>query len=345
MPREDNPSYDLGFERIRSFILEHKPSRILLQIADGLKFLAETIVDYIESISPYVEVYLSGSPTYGSCDIPVDEARALGIDAIVHVGHNSYPYMGYHVDTPVLYIEAYYTGEVGDKLIEILLNSLREYREQDIVLLASIQYIRQLNKLYKTLLRQGYRVIVPDINPEPLEPGQVLGCIYDTVRGTSSNTYVVLSSGLFHGLGVCLSKPGAKVLIADIHRDQVIDLESECRKVLAKRYYIVSKLINNPFNTATIIVGSRPGQYRPWLVKTLYRELVSREASVYKAIVSYLDRDRLAAIDKAFNTDVYIVTSCPRLPIDDLSDYHKPVITPGEAFMVISGSMKYRYPW
>ncbi|RLG82925.1 MAG: diphthamide biosynthesis enzyme Dph2 [Thermoprotei archaeon] len=345
MLNQKNLLYELEFSRIRSFITNYNPRKILIQIADGLKFLSRYIIDYIESLDKDIETYLSASPSYGACDIPVDEVKALNADAIIHVGHNPYPYMGYSINIPVLYIEAFYTGDITEKLIKSIIDVLGKYRDQDIVLLASIQYIKLLDKLYNILKAHGYRVKIPRSNVEPLLRGQVLGCVYSTVKNTGSNTYLILTSGLFHGIGVCLTKPSAKVFVADIIREEVIDIGNICRKILAKRYYIVSNLINNGFKTATLIVGSRPGQYRPWLIDMLYKRLIVNDVKVYKAIVSYLDKDRLIALDQALGSDIYIVTSCPRLPIDDLSDFYKPLLTPGEALMVLNESMEYRYPW
>jgi len=342
---QKNLPYELEFSRLRSFIINYNPKKILIQIADGLKFLSRYIIDYIETLDKDIEIYLSASPSYGACDIPIDEAKALNVDAIIHVGHNPYPYMGYSLDIPILYIEAFYTGDITEKLIKSIIDVLSKYRDQDIVLLASIQYIRLLDKLYKILKAYGYRAIIPRSNVEHLLQGQVLGCIYSAIKNISSNTYLILTSGLFHGIGVCLTKPSARVFIADIIREEVIDIGGICRKILAKRYYIISNLINNGFKTATLIIGSRPGQYRPWLIDMLYKKLAVKDVKVFRAIVSYLDKDRLFALDQAFGSDVYIVTSCPRLPIDDLSDFYKPLLTPGEALMVLYESMEYRYPW
>lgn len=345
MLNHESIPYELELDRIRSFIKEYNPRKILIQIADGLKFLSRYVVDYIESIDKNIRAYLSATPSYGACDIPIDEAKALNTDAIIHIGHNPYPYIGYTIGVPVLYINAFYKGSITKKLVKSIINVMEDYRDRDFILLASIQYIKLLDKLYNILKNHGYRVIIPGNNVKPLLNGQVLGCIYNVVKNTSSNNYLILTSGLFHGIGVCLTKPSAKVFIADIVREEIIDISSLCRKILAKRYYVVSSLINNGFKTATLIIGSRPGQYRPWIIDLLYKKLVSRDIKVYKAIVSYLDNDRLIALDQALNSDIYVVTSCPRLPIDDLGDFYKPLLTPGEALMVLDRSLEYRYPW
>jgi Diphthamide synthase subunit DPH2 len=44
--------------------------------------------------------------------------------------------------------------------------------------------------------------------------------------------------------------------------------------------------------------------------------------------------------------EAFVVTSCPRLPVDDLYEYEKPVLTPGEAFMALQGRLEpYMFPW
>ncbi len=344
MPKNNTIPYDIECSRIKNFIEKHRPKHILIQVPHGLKFLLKTILECIEEVEWKPEITISGNPAYGACDLAVDEAQAIGADTIIHLGHTPYPYIQPVEQVKTLYIPVYYTGKTPRKLLE----KIEEYLEgEKIVLTASIQYIKQLKDVREYLEKKGYKTITPKPFYKEMLEGQIIGCIYSHVTRIKADTYIVLSSGYFHAIGLCLSLglEEKKIILADIHRVEAIDLTRECRKIIAKRIYIVSKLLNTPIKSIAIINGVRPGQYRPQLskyIKELYRR---KNIEVYNIVVQYIDKNILAAIDQGLDVDAYIILNCPRLPVDDLSDFYKPVLTPGEAIMVAQGKLEYKYPW
>ncbi len=341
----NNHFYDLGFGELRNYILKHKPRRVLIQLPDGLKFLAQGIIGFIRATARWTEVYLSSSPSYGACDIAYDEAEALGADAIIHFGHNKYPYQAYSRDMDVIYIPVYYTGPLTSKTVGSVVEYLRSRGFGEVAIVASLQYVKLASKLMEKLREEGFKAYIPEQVAPHMLNGQVLGCEYRLLWNIRADTVLVVSSGLFHGLGVCLYKPYISVAVVDPVREETIDLAPECKRVLAKRLYLVSQLINSNPRKAVIIAGTAPGQYRQWLVNSLSLRLSRTGIDVFLVSSRYLDRERLIAIDQAFKPDFYVVTSCPRLPIDDLGDFYKPVLTPGEAFMFLDKTLSYRYPW
>jgi len=95
-----------------------------------------------------------------------------------------------------------------------------------------------------------------------------------------------------------------------------------------------------------LITSPTLGQYRLSLLNYLESLLNKHNVQYLVFSVSMVDKDRIASIDNAFSPDAFVITSCPRLPIDDLSDYHKPVITPGELIMVLKKELsEYMFPW
>ncbi len=337
-----NIPYDLGFRDIEVFVREYSVGRVLLQIADGLKFLTREYTSFLRSLG--AEPVLSASHAFGACDIAYNEALVLGVDAIIHVGHNRYWYYGYSIDIPVLYIPCYYTGGIQDGLLDEIVSTLAGYRR--VVVTASIQYLRLLDNIKEYLVDHGVDAIIPISRDNSLYNGQVIGCNYTVVDNVDEvDAYIVVSSGFFHALGLCLYKPFKKVYLVDIERSRVVDMESYCRKILSKRLYIVSKLIASPPHSICIINGLKPGQYRVELEETIKGLLESGSYSVETVYVDNLFFDEIASIDNALKCDVYVVLSCPRIPVDDLADFHKPVLTPGEALMLINKTLDYRFPW
>lgn len=336
--------YEIDYEKIASFIDKNRPKKTLLQAPDGLKKLLVCVYGNINGLTT---VIFSSSPSYGACDLPIEEIEKLDVDALIHIGHNKYPLLSYDVGIPVLYIEAYYRWSIPGKLVNNITRYLREKRYERIGLLASIQHVKSLVELKYRLEERGFKAIIGKTSyPHVMLDGQVLGCEYSSALNIMRDVDVLLvvSGGIFHSLGLALISD-KEVLAIDPYKNIVWNATSYSRKYRSKRYYVITKLRYTGIRSIGIIAGSRPGQYRPRLIEFLKKRAMEKGYNVYIISSTVLDKERLAAIDNALNLDVYVVTSCPRLPIDDLSDFYKPVITPGEFIMLVEGLEKYVYPW
>jgi len=82
--------YDLNLEEIVKYLEKEKAKRVLIQLPDGLKPLAKQIVDFLEKKFSDVEFFIWGSTNFGACDLPIDAAKTLNIDVILHFGHNTF---------------------------------------------------------------------------------------------------------------------------------------------------------------------------------------------------------------------------------------------------------------
>uniref|UniRef100_A0A7C2BKF2 2-(3-amino-3-carboxypropyl)histidine synthase n=1 Tax=Thermosphaera aggregans TaxID=54254 RepID=A0A7C2BKF2_9CREN len=321
---------------LKRFLDEEKPRKILLHAPDGLKPLYFCIRKTIPSST---EAYYSSSPGYGACDIPLWEAELLGADAIVHIGHLEYPFTGLRgIGKRVLYLPVYFNKLLDEEFLENLSKHLEAKGFSTISVSSTIVEAKIRGQIGEYLSRKGFKVY------EVKQP--VLGCIYTpvTVFDERVDAHLLIAGGLFHHLGAYLSlrKP---LLSIDPYRQSIMDYSRELAKYLQKRLYLVSKVKNSTMRTLGIITGGMPGQYRPRLAEAL-KELAGRKG--YEAYVissTYLTMDRLIAIDNSLKLDFYVVTSCPRLPIDDLSDFYKPVLTPGEFAMILENKEEYVFPW
>ena len=72
--------------------------RVLLQFPEGLKQKALEYAVKIEKGGD--EVFISASPTFGACDLAIDEARSIKADKLIHFGHGEFqvPTPGYASD-------------------------------------------------------------------------------------------------------------------------------------------------------------------------------------------------------------------------------------------------------
>lgn len=286
------------------------------------------------------EVYYSSNPGYGACDIPLEEMEAVNADLVLHLGHPRYysVHAGEHLRGRVLYIPVYYLGTPSSQLLEELVAMLNRLGARRISISSTLveRYVRE----YVSSFLESRGFIVRTVE----EP--VLGCSYGHVKVLDElvDAHLIIAGGVFHPLGLALatSKP---VVALDPYLGKVWYTRHEAEKVLRKRLYILFKAKSATRGLMGLIIGVRPGQLRLNLVDYIEELAVSKGYKIYKLVSNYLTLERLAAIDAALDLDFYVVTSCPRLPVDDLAEFHKPVLTPGEFIMLVTGSTRYSFPW
>jgi len=330
--------YTIQLKAALEKIRELNARRVLLHAPDGLKPLYECVESCLQRL--HVEVLYSSEPAYGSCDLPLDEARETGVDVVLHIGHEEYTLRErvWGSDITVVYVPVYYTVVLDNTLLESLYRLLVEAGVQRVSVSSTLIESSQRAQVARYLRVKG--LLVREVST-PL-----LGCYYGPVVALDEtvDAHVVVSGGAFHplGLGLISLKP---ILVVDPYSHRVWSAREEADKVLKKRFYVLLRARDVWGGRLGLITGGRPGQYRRVLVEYLERVARSSGFRVYKITSSYTTIERLVAIDNALRLDLYVVASCPRLPVDDLSEFYKPVLTPGEFIMLATGSEKYIYPW
>ncbi|MEM0246099.1 MAG: diphthamide biosynthesis enzyme Dph2 [Desulfurococcaceae archaeon] len=331
--------YVIPFDAVVKAVRSVNPRRVLIHAPNGFKHLYTCLEERLRSFS-IEEVYFSSSPGYGACDIPVEEAEVLKTNLVIHLGHDEY-FLQESTGIPgmrIVYVPVYYQRALSTDLLESLYNTLKSLSAERVALSSTLVESLLKKQVSEYLARKG--IVLYDTDKP------ILGCLYSHVVALESkaDAHVVIAGGLFHavGLGLVASRP---VIAVDPYMNRLLMASNEAHKVLRKRLYAVLKARESTGNRVGLVVGTRPGQYRPTLSSYIERLALDKGYRVYKVASSYLTLDRLIAMDSALNLDFYVVTSCPRLPIDDLADFHKPVLTPGEFIMLLTGSDKYLYPW
>jgi 2-(3-amino-3-carboxypropyl)histidine synthase len=337
--------YDFKIKELCQYLRIGKYSRILLQLPEGVKQYASIISREIEN-ECRVEVIISGDPNWGACDIPVFEAKKIGANLIVHYGHYPYSYNPVHheLGVDVLYIPMEYKGGIPDEILSKLEQLLREKNLSNPIVIATAQHLREAKRIVDELKKKGINARVPEVLGGL--PGLVIGCDYRTItQATGSNdSVIVISSGLFHALGAALAtaKP---VFQIDPYLMKVSSLDEERKNWLKKRYGVIYKALNA--TRWAIWVGALYGQTRLDYAKHIAGLIEKRGGSYLMVYSRYVTQREILSIDSR-DIDAHIITSCPRIPIDDftLIDFPKPVLTPGEAIMVLTNQLEpYRFPW
>ncbi len=335
------------------YYLEYDPEKLsglrsaLLQLPDGLKQYSREIADCLSSTLG-ANIIIDANSTYGACDLRYEESQRLGVEAIIHVGHTPYPdYLGdrTHVNpsgrVKVVFVAARFKRTPGATALEGLVDALGRRGIRRVGLVTTTQYIDSYRVAKEFLQARGFSVVNFRGPEKYYEEGQVIGCDYSFVpRGVDG--YVIVTSGEFHAIGLYLAtlKP---VIELDVHKGLAVDMTKEGEKIYARRLYAISQAMDS--RRWGVIVGLKTGQYRPWIVNALTFAL-RRRGYEYRLIeAETLNEQVLRNIDSEWYRS-FVVTSCPRIPIDDLSYYEKPILAPGEAFMAIEKKLQpYRFPW
>lgn len=343
---EDIP-YDLKIDELCRFIEAGKFKRILLQLPEGLKGLSWNISSEIERKCDS-EIIVYADPSWGACDIPVYEAYRLGASLIVHYGHYPYSYLPVQRDmgVEVVYIPMEYRGEIREHLVERAAGLLRDKGCRSVAIVATAQNIRNARSLASALNERGISAFLPEVYGGV--PGLIIGCDYRTLTlapyAGQADCVVVVASGLFHALGAVLSTD-KRVIQVDPHKEAVEDLEGVRESWLKKRYSVIYRALGAA--RWGIWLGSIYGQIRYDVAKNIAKMVEARGGSYRLFISKYVTHRELMSVDSP-EIEAHVITSCPRVPIDDftLMEYHKPVLSPGEAVMVLTGRLEpYRFLW
>ncbi len=293
-----------------------KASKILLQIPDGLK---PESFDLFNKFSKEFNVIISSQSFYGACDIGNMEVYR-DVDCIVQFGHSEIPNIKY--TKPVIFIEYFYNEiEIGDDVFSIL----KENGIKNVGLLSSVQYYKEMEYVEKKLKMLGYNVIIGDVDGRMKYPGQVLGCNFSAAHSVSGKVdgYLLVSTGLFHGIGAQLSteKP---VYILDLNQRSIKNIQPDIEKFLRKRYARIEPAMDA--KKFAIVIDTKIGQYRKKLAYSIYNKVksIGRDAIIVTA-------DNINPVDfQNLMCDAVVFTGCPRVSIDDEDKFNMPVLTPIE---------------
>jgi 2-(3-amino-3-carboxypropyl)histidine synthase len=285
--------------------------RILLQFPEGLK------KDALRYSQKYLEegheVFLSGSPCYGACDLALDEAKAIGADKIVHFGHA--PFIKKKLLIEVEYIEWHI-----DVDLERFAEAVRALHFGSVVLATTVQHVHQLDEMERILERSGKKVFVGK-GALAAHPGQVLGCDAGAVTSVAdkAEAIVFVGDGQFHALAIDLDKP---VFVIQPRSSQMRQINEEISRMRKRRKGAILAAVDA--ETFGILVSTKPGQFSLPLAQKMKKEL---ESLGKKAEILVSSEISPSALNNFMSFDCYITTACPRIA-DDWEMFGKAVLNP-----------------
>jgi len=317
--------YRFEENRIVEEIRKHGSKRVLLQMPEGLKQHAFKLAKLLEKKTG-VEVFLSGDPCYGACDLALSPKKAVDADLLVHIGHAEIP--GEFPEESVLYVEAHTDLPIDEPLIQAL--HMLE-KEHVIGLASSIQHIHQIEHAKKILEDHGKEVLIGHPSGWLKYSGQILGCDYGSLRTIADkiDAIIVLSGGDFHALGIPLAT-GKRTIVVDPYQKEARDMAEPCQRLLRKRWINITRF--REVKRIGIIVGSKSSQMNTSVARRI-RDLL--EQNGYSAILLCAIEVIPETLECFTDLEAFVEISCPRISTDDQERYHKPVLNPEEVMIAL----------
>jgi 2-(3-amino-3-carboxypropyl)histidine synthase len=276
----------------------------LLQIPDGLKRKALKIADEIG------DVLIDCESCYGACDLAINEARILGCEKIIHFGHSKI----IETDIPVEY------KEIREK-VNLPLEKIN-IKEKRIGLVSSLQFLDYL-KIVKEFLEKNGKLV--KIGKGKSYSGQILGCDISSARSIENDVeaFLYIGSGHFHPLGLAL-KTEKPVYFLNIENNKMEDLKQLKEKFLKQRYTAIA--LAKDAKTFGILISIKPGQMNLKLAKEIKKQLEKKGKKAYILVFNEIKPEKLEGLE----LDCYINTACPRVAIDNRTEFKKPILNPDE---------------
>jgi len=320
--------HEVSSGEILEKLREINAKRVLIQTPEGLKREAQSLADFLEEKG--IEAIISGDINYGACDPADSEAKRLGCDALIHLGHS---YMTLHLEVPTIFVPAFAKVDVVPAL-ERNLDEIRKLGKR-IALVTTAQHIHRLDEARKFLEKRGFEVLIGKGDSRVSWPGQVLGCNFSAAK-LDADGVLFIGAGYFHPVGVAMAvkKP---TLAVNPYSGDAVWMDREAERLIRKRWAQIAKAMDA--ERFGVITSTKKGQLRLAEAKRIVGLL--REHGKYARLI-VMNHISYPALE-GFDFDAYVVVACPRVPIDDYENWRKPVLTPREVEILLGLRDEYEF--
>jgi len=307
---------------LEAAIREARPKRVVLQVPAGLVRNAHDLAARLRDATG-IPVDLAARPCFGACDFPSrDEAPRA--DLAVVLGHAPIPNVPLH--RPTFFVEMRESRGDVEKLARIVVDAKLPFR---LGLVASVQHLDLVEPLRAALGRHGYELRVGTGDRRLAYPAQALGCNYSGAEAIERDVdaFLFLGTGQFHPVGLAFT------VARPVHALDPVRGELEPpidRGALVRRRQLVVAGARNARRWG-ILVSTFSGQNRSPTALALQERARSKGWEAEILLFDRLDGHDLEG--RAF--DAYVNTACPRIALDDGSNYPKPILTPPEFLMAL----------
>ncbi|BDR91167.1 diphthamide synthesis protein [Vulcanisaeta souniana] len=318
-------SFLLPLRNIEELANEYgKGGKLLIETPLGFKGVGLELARYLSNKG--FNVYLSGRNVWGACDFSMVSDYRL----IIHLGHALPLNIFRIINNNLRVIGQKHNGDVIS--VEIGNNShvvfAPVYYKPQPELLVRLREtaggIVETNPGMLVAYASPYRLYASEIAGMfdlPIAQGPMTGCF---IQFPISSPVLFVGSGYFYPLTFKLLRPRTTVYLLDVFRNMVEDVEHVYRRYLAMKVRMLDEFRNAKL--VGIVISRKPGQLRQDLVNPLIKKM--RELGKDFVIIE-LDEVSPDFINN-LPVDAVINTACPRVGIDDLDRFIKPVVNAGD---------------
>lgn len=264
-------------------------------------------------------------PSYGACDIPYAYLEEMGVTHLIHMGHSKMDTFENNIPTSYIPIKL----PVDMKILEGALNLIVEkysLEGKKTVITTTVQYVDALTDIAHELKKKDVFPLINTPCGRAGIAGQVLGCNFSAARMKDADAVIFIGTGKFHPRGIAIST-GKKVISVNPHSGEAEMITGE--GFLYKRASLALSLSDQ--KRFSVILCSRPGQYRPEIARELVRKGRKKGYLCELHLMDEIRPEHFIGI----KIDGIVSTACPRIAYDDGLLYPVPVLTPGEFLLTI----------
>jgi 2-(3-amino-3-carboxypropyl)histidine synthase len=285
-----------------------KAKRVFVQYPEGLKLRVQGMAKDLEAAG--FETVISVEACYGACDLRDAEAKRLGCDAILHIGHEDF---GVKSELPVVFWE-YFIDADPVPILKKDLAKLDAYKRIGIV--TSIQFVHAVEKARKFLESRGKKVLTHNALQHE---GQILGCNLEAALAVEKDVdaFLCISAGKFYGLGLVM-KTDKPMLLLDLEKGSLSDM-GELKKKIQKTIAWNKAAFDEAKRVALLVSWKRGQAKDAFAVK---KRLEAKGKEVVILAMDEITPEKLVGL----KIDAAINMACPRIGIDDLGRYKIPIL-------------------
>jgi 2-(3-amino-3-carboxypropyl)histidine synthase len=292
--------------------------RVMLQFPEGLK---KDALKESEKYSDKYDVIISSEPSYGACDIPVNDAKELDCFKIIHYGHSEFIKIdGIEIE----YVPHEIIFEKIEKLFEFVLEEIKDYEKIGVI--TNLTHINQMDEIKSILEKKGKKVIISKGSARCNNPGQILGCDVTSLNKTIEqgiDCVIYFGAGKFHAFapGAMENKMEIPFFWVNPFSNEIKKVNEEIDKIQKQRK--ISLMKASEAKVYGILVSSKIGQHN--LKKALeLKENIERKGE--KAIIVYGNTFDFVSLNNFVPpVECFINTACPRI-VDDQNKFSIPIV-------------------
>jgi 2-(3-amino-3-carboxypropyl)histidine synthase len=296
--------------------------KLALQVPAGLLRNAHDLAQRLRTETG-LPVALVARACFGACDFPSTD-EAAGADAAVVLGHAPIPNVT--IPMPMYFVEMRHPGGDASRLAEIVGEAGLPRR---LGIVASVQHLDLLPALTKALESGGREVRTSPGDRRLSYPAQALGCNYTTAESIASevDAFLFLGTGRFHPIGLAFAVDRPVWTLDPLQ--STIEPPIDRARLIARRQLLVASV--RDASRWGILVSTFAGQHRGGMAAALQARAEAHGRSAEVLVFGRLDPNDL----EGRALDAYVNTACPRIALDDVALYPKPMLTPPEFLMAL----------